>query len=123
LKYIATREENRTELFHPNIWLGCERVVKTWLIRSALVAVILPQIWWAVVPVNFAPRPSAQSERAAQAYQMNPSAETKAALFDQMRRDASRSERNSYIMLGLMLVADVVAVYFLWNYEAKKPAA
>ncbi|HTX21496.1 MAG TPA: hypothetical protein VMD27_06545 [Candidatus Aquilonibacter sp.] len=22
MKYIATREENRTELFHPNIWLG-----------------------------------------------------------------------------------------------------
>jgi len=96
--------------------------MKTWLIRFALVAVILPQIWWALAPQNFA-RPSAQSEQAAQAYQTNPSAETKAALIEQMRLATSRSERNSYIMFGLLLAADAIAVYFLWNYGAKKTTA
>jgi len=89
----------------------------------AILAVILAEICWALEPRNFSFPRSAETVQAIHAYQASPTVKTKAALLEQTKRDVSRNERPGEILLGLMLVADVAAVYFLWNYGAKKIAA
>jgi hypothetical protein len=37
-------------------------------------------------------------------------------------RDANRYEQQCGILLGLMLVADLMAIYFFWNYRMRRPS-
>lgn len=97
--------------------------MKPWGIRLLILAVIFAQAWWAFQYRNIDLPRSAQTVAAIHAYQVGPSANTKAAMLEQMDRDASRNRHRDQIMLGLMLVADVGAIYFLWNYGYKKIAA
>jgi hypothetical protein len=91
------------------------------LIRLAIVASIFFEIIWALEPRNLLSPRSAGTIQAIHAYQASPSDTTKATMLEQMHRDGARHVRDGQILFGLMLVADIVAIYFLWNYGVTKP--
>jgi hypothetical protein len=91
------------------------------LIRLTIIAAICLELFWALTPRLELSR-SSETARAAHAYQTNPTAATRAALLDRMRRDANRYEQQCGILLGLMLVADLMAIYFFWNYRMRRPS-
>ena len=93
------------------------------LIRYAILAAILAELWWAFQPRNLSSPKSEQMIAAIHTYQANPSAEAEAAMLEQAHRDSSRNARHGQIILGTMLLADVIVIYFFWNYGAKKVTA
>jgi hypothetical protein len=93
------------------------------LIRLAIVSVIVLEILWALAPRNLSEPKSPETIQAIQAYQTNPSAATRSTMLGELHRDVSYNERRGLILLGVMLVADIVAIYFFWNYRVTKLAA
>jgi len=61
--------------------------------------------------------------QALRAFETNRSAATEAAMWEQVRRDDLRDTRRDEAIFGLMLLANVVAIYLFWNYGIKKAAA
>jgi hypothetical protein len=100
-----------------------ERTMQKWFIRSAILAVLLAEICWALGYRNLANPASPETGRAIRFYRANPSEETKAAMLEQMQRDVSRNVRRNELYFALMLAADVAAIYFLWKFEAGKIAS
>jgi hypothetical protein len=59
--------------------------------------------------------------QALRAFQTNRSPANEAAMWEQVRRDDSREWHRKEVLFFLMLLADVVVIYFYWNYGANKP--
>jgi hypothetical protein len=57
---------------------------------------------------------------ALRAVETNRSAATEAAMWEQVRRDDLRDSRRKGFWFILMLPMDAAAVYWFWNYGAKK---
>jgi hypothetical protein len=92
------------------------------VIRFVIVVAIVFEIGWALLePRNSSWPRSSETVQAIHEWQARPSDAAKAAMLEQMHRDVVRNTRHGQILLGLMLVADIVAIYFLWNYGVKKP--
>jgi hypothetical protein len=95
--------------------------MKTRVIRWAIVLVVLAQIGWMLLePRNFSFPRSPEAAQAIHVYQTSPSPATKAAMLDQIHRNVLHNERRGLILPGLLLFADAIAIYFLWNCGAKK---
>ncbi len=58
--------------------------------------------------------------QAMQAYTLNPSASTKAALDDEYARLHHHEARVGAILLPSALLADAAVIYFFWNYDRRK---
>jgi len=94
-------------------------------IRRLIVAVIVLQfLWFMILPAGnrLAPR-SPEMAQALRAFETNRTPATEAAMWEQVRRDDLHDLHRDEILLGLMLLADAVAVYLFWNYGARKKAA
>ena len=61
--------------------------------------------------------------QALRVYETNRSEATRAAMWDQVRRDDLRDDRRKGALFSLMLLADAVVIYFFWNYGVKKTTA
>ncbi|MGA9779934.1 MAG: hypothetical protein ACLPRE_13200 [Limisphaerales bacterium] len=99
--------------------------MSTKIIRRLIVAAIVLQfLWFMILPAGnrLAPR-SPEMAQALRAFETNRSAATEAAMWEQVRRDDLRDTRRDKAIFGLMLLADVVAIYLFWNYGIKKAAA
>ena len=99
--------------------------MNTKIIRRVIVATILLEFLWLVIlPAGnqLAPRSPAMVQ-AVRAFETNPSPTTKAAMWEQVRQDDLHDWHRKEALFGLMLVADVVAIYFFWNYGVKKTTA
>lgn len=97
--------------------------MKTWLIRRAIVAAILAQLYWSLLTPrnNLMPR-SEQTLAAIHEYQANSTPENKATMLQLMHQDIARNRSRGGLQFGLMLLADIVVIYFFWNYGVKKNA-
>ena len=93
------------------------------VIRLAIVAAIVFELVWALEPTNLLLPRSQETVQAIHAYQASPSAANKAAMLEQMHHDGQRNARRGQILLGLMLFADIVVIYFFWHYGNTRPAA
>jgi hypothetical protein len=93
------------------------------VIRFAIVVAVVFEIIWSLEPRNMSWPRSSETAQAIHVWQASPSDSTKAAMLEQTDLDVARNTRHGQILLGLMLVADIVAIYFLWNYGVTKPAA
>ena len=102
------------------IWDKQDRALKILLIRLAILAVLLVEIVWALAPINLSLPRSPETLRAIHIYQASPSTETQAMMLEQIHRDGLRNTRLYKIAAVLMLVADVIVIYFFWNYGVKK---
>jgi hypothetical protein len=94
------------------------------IIRRLIVAAIVLQfLWFMILPAGntLAPR-SPEMAQALRAFETNRSAATEAAMWEQVRRDDLRDTRRDEVIFGLMLLADVVAIYLFWNHGIKKTA-
>jgi hypothetical protein len=99
--------------------------MNTKIIRSLIVTVIVLQIIWCFIQPagnRLAPK-SPEMAKALQEFATNRSAATEAAMWAQVRRDELRETRRDEAIFGLLLIADVIAIYLFWNYGAKKNAA
>jgi hypothetical protein len=95
--------------------------MSTGMIRPLIVAVMVSQfLWFVIMPARnrLAPR-SPEMAQAVRTFETNRSAATKAAMWEQVRRDELRDSRRKEVLFGLVLVVDVVVIYFFWNYEVK----
>ena len=97
--------------------------MKTWLIRLAILVVIFAEVWWSLALRNFLIPRSEQTVAAIHAYQASSTPENEAAMLEQMHRDGARNTLHAQMQLGLMLVADIAAIYFFWNYGVRKHSA
>ena len=97
--------------------------MNTRLTRFLIVAAILAEAWWALKPRHLMFPRSEQTVAAIHAFQASSTPENKSAMLEQMRRDSDRNILHGRIQLGLILLADVAAIYFFWNYGVKKNAA
>jgi len=95
-----------------------DRVLKSLLIRSAIVAVLLAEIWSIMAP-RMGPS-SPEMVHAVRVYLATHSANAEAAMDEQIQRESSRQGRSAGIWLGLILFADVTVVYFFWNFGTRK---
>ncbi len=93
---------------------------KRTVIRLVIVSVIILQMLWALLPRDMSRPRSQEAIEAIRVWQANPSAETKAALLEQIRRDVIRNRERGQTLLCLMFLADMVALYFVWNYRGPK---
>ena len=99
--------------------------MSTKIIRRLIVAVIVLQfLWFMILPAGnrLAPR-SPEMAQALREFETNRSAATKAAMWEQVRRDELHDTRRDEAIFGLLLLADAVAIYLFWNYGMKKAAA
>lgn len=64
-----------------------------------------------------------QRVQAMQAFNLDPSASTKAALEDEFGRLHHHEATQSAILFPSVLVADAAVVYFFWNYGRRKTTA
>jgi hypothetical protein len=97
----------------------------TKIIRWLIVAVTVLQVLWCLIQPagnRLAPK-SPEMAQALREFETNRSAATKAAMWEQVRRDESRETRRAEFIFGALLLADAVAIYLFWNYGAKKNAA
>jgi hypothetical protein len=58
-----------------------------------------------------------------QAYTLNPSASTKAALDDEFARLHHHEATTGIILIPLVLLVDVAVIYFFWNCGRRKTTA
>ena len=88
-----------------------------------VVAIVLQILWFFILPAGnqWAPR-STEMAQALKAFETNRSAATEAALLEQVHRDNLRLWRRDEIWFGLMLLTDVVVIYFFWNFRVKSTA-
>jgi hypothetical protein len=93
------------------------------LIRTAIIVATVFELYWGVAPRNLAFPHSPEAVQAIRAYQASPSAETKATMLEQLHRNVLHNEHRLQALSGLMLLVDVAAIYFFWNYGIKKSAA
>lgn len=92
-------------------------------VRATIVVVIIFELLWALELRNgFLPR-SPETVEAIKDYQTSPSETTKATMREQMKRDSSHNTQHDQILLVILLLIDLTAIYFFWNYRAKKPSA
>jgi hypothetical protein len=97
--------------------------MKTRLTRFAILAAILAEVWWSLQIRNLSVPRSEQTIAAIHAFQASSTPQNKAAMLEQMHRDIARNILHGRLQLGLMLLADIAAIYFFWNYGVKKNAA
>jgi len=97
--------------------------MKRLLIRSSIIVAIILQVMWSLELRHGALPRSPETVAAANAYKANPTEATRATLSALMRQDVRRNSRNDLVLLAIMLLADVAAIYFLWNHGLKKPPA
>ena len=97
--------------------------MKTWLIRGVILLAILADVWWASAPRNMLVPRSEQTVAAIHAFQANSTPNNKAAMLEQLHRDGDRNLLHGQIELGLIVLANIAAIYFFWNYGIKKNAA
>ena len=86
--------------------------------RLIVLAMALQLLWFFILPPTtnrLAPR-SPEMAQALRAWEANRTATTTAAMFEQLHRDDVRDLHRDEVVLGFMLLADVVAFYFFWNY-------
>ena len=60
---------------------------------------------------------------AMQAYTLNKSASTKAALDDEFARLHQHEKTQGIILVPTLLLVDAVVIYFFWNYGTRKTTA
>jgi hypothetical protein len=93
------------------------------IITVTIVLAIVFEIVWALEPRNLSFPYSTEAIQAIHAYVANRSEATEMTMREQLDRNVARNIRNYRILLGVMLVADPAAIYFLWNYGGTKPTA
>lgn len=93
------------------------------LIRLAIIAVIILEVIWVLVPRHLQLPRSPETLHAGHAFEANPSETTKAVLLDQIRRDVAHNVRSGQIFSGVLLLIDFITIYFFWNQRVTKPAA
>ena len=93
------------------------------VIRFLIAVALVVEIFWALEPRNGLLPRSPETVQAIHAYQASPSDATKATMLQQFHLDSARNARHDQILLGVMLLADIVVIYFFWNYGVTKPAA
>jgi len=93
------------------------------LIRAAIVAVFVLQLFWVLQPRNGSFPRSPETVQAIDAYNANRSAATQATLLAQLRKDVMHNEHRALAILGLMLLGDAVAIYGLWSYGNRRRTA
>jgi len=93
------------------------------LIRLAIVVAIVFELAWTFQLRNLSSPKSPETVQAIHVYQASPTAENKATMLEQIHRDVSHNARHGQILFGLMVLADIAAIYFFWNYGVTKPAA
>ena len=81
------------------------------------------ELVWTFQLRNLSSPKSPETVQAIHVYQASPTAANKTTMLEQIRQDVSHNARYGQILLGLMVVADIVAIYFFWNYGVTKPAA
>jgi len=91
-------------------------------LKPAIVALIVFEALWALQPRKPGYPRSPETVQAEQIYKTTPSAETEARYIDQIRRDIAHNSRCRGITILALLIADVVLVYFFWNYGTTKAA-
>lgn len=99
--------------------------MNTRIIRRVIVVTMLLELLWLVIlPAGnrLASRRPAMVQ-AVRAFETNPSPTTKAAMWEQVHQDDLYNWHRKEALFGLMLVANVVAIYFFWNYGVKKTTA
>ena len=91
-------------------------------IRSLIIAAIALQfLWFFIKPAGnrLAPR-SPEMVQALRAFEANRSTATEFAMWEQVRRDDLQDLHRQEILLGILLLADAIVIYFFWNYGVKK---
>ena len=93
------------------------RTIVRWMI---IASILLLQLSWCFSLRNYMSPRSSQTLSAIRDYKASPSEATKATMLEHIHQDVAQNERHDQILLGAMLVADIMAIYFFWNYGAKK---
>jgi hypothetical protein len=96
--------------------------MSTKIVRWLIAAMIVLQVLWSMIlPAGngLAPK-SPEMAQAIREFETNRSAATEAAMWKQVRRDELRDRRRDEIIFIWILVADIAAIYFFWNYGVKK---
>jgi hypothetical protein len=94
-----------------------------WVVRMMIVGAVLLQLAWSLSMRNYSFPRRPMTIQAIKAYQADPTSDAKAAMLAQMRQDALHNEHQDQIRLGLMFLADVVAICFFWNNKTGQPTA
>src|SRR2546430_62515 len=93
------------------------------VVRFLIAVALVFEIIWALKPRNGLLPRSPETVQAIHGYQASLTDAAKATMLEQVHRDSARNARHDQILLGLMLLADIVVIYFFWNYGVTKPAA
>jgi hypothetical protein len=94
-------------------------VVKSNLMRFAIVAAILLQLMLALQYRNYSYPIGPQQADAIRAYQANPSEPNRVVMLQKMHCDVIRNSLPDNILFGVIVLADAVVFYFFWNHRAK----
>jgi|ERR1700722_19601990 len=96
--------------------------MSTKIIRWLIAAMIALQVLWGMIlpSGNRLTPKSPEMAQAIREFETNRSAATEAAMWKQVRRDELRDRRRDEATFILILLADIVAIYFFWNYGVKK---
>jgi hypothetical protein len=96
--------------------------MSTKIIRWLIAAMIVLQVLWGMIlPAGnrLAPK-SPEMAQAIREFETNRSAATEAAMWKQVRRNELRDRRRDETIFISILLVDMVAIYFFWNYGVKK---
>jgi len=96
------------------------KTARRWVFRFLMVLVMLSVLYEALVPRNLSFPHSPETIQAIKAWQASPTPEHKVAMLKQFHQDVLHNLRDVQIEVGLLLLAGLVALYFLWNYGLPK---
>jgi hypothetical protein len=104
--------------------LGRVSAMKTETIRLHIIVFVLLTLFASLFLPAGQPRYRLKERvEAMQAYTLNPSPSTEAALHEEFARLHHHEAMVGVILLPLVLLLDAVVIYFFWNYGARKTTA
>jgi hypothetical protein len=104
--------------------LGRVRAMKTETIRLLIIIfVALPLFASLLIPAGQPRYRLKERVEAMQAYALNPSVSTKAALDDEFARLHQHEKTQGVILVPALLLVDAVVIYFFWDYGTRKKTA
>jgi len=90
------------------------------ILRSLMVLVLVLVFYESLLIRNWSFPRSPETDQAIDAYQASPTPELKATMLKQFDQDVLHNERRVQTKVGLLLFADLIAIYLLWNYGLPK---
>jgi hypothetical protein len=99
------------------------RIVKRSFYRVVIVMVLVGQLAWFIMPRSGSHPLSQRAIKAAQTAAEHPSAATKAAFEEELRRIPCRDNALLLTVFTVMLVLDGIGIYYFWNYGYRRHTA